>query len=77
MSMIKTTIAAFVLVAFASPVLADEYFVVQDVQTKKCTITHERPTTSTTVIVGGSGMTFKSETEAQTGMKTIKECVQQ
>jgi len=76
--MVKTAVAALMLIAFTSPVLADEaYYIVQDVQTKKCTITHEKPTTSTTVIVGDSGVTYKTETEAQAGLKTVKVCTEQ
>jgi len=49
-----------------------EYYVVQDVKTKKCTIVDKRPTTTTEVTVLGN--TFKTRTEAETGMKTEKVC---
>jgi hypothetical protein len=49
-----------------------EYYVVQDVKTKKCTIVEKKPTTTTEVTVLGS--TFKTRTEAETGMKTEKVC---
>ena len=49
-----------------------EYYVVQDASTKKCTIVDKKPTTTTTVQVGP--MAFKSRTEAESGMKTIKVC---
>jgi hypothetical protein len=51
---------------------ATEYYVVQDATTKKCTIVDKKPTTSTMVQVGP--VAFKSRTEAETGMKTIKVC---
>jgi hypothetical protein len=38
-------IAAFVIPAFA----ADEFYVVQDVKTKKCAIVDKKPTTATEV----------------------------
>ena len=50
-----------------------EYYVVQDVKTKKCTIVEKKPTTTTEVTVLGS--TFKTRTEAETGMKAEKVCV--
>ena len=50
-----------------------EYYVVQDVKTKKCTIVEKKPTTTTEVTILGS--TFKTRTEAETGMKTEKVCV--
>ena len=68
------------LTVFAVPALAqsttttttNEYYVVQDATTKKCTIVDKKPTTTTMVQVGP--MAFKSRTEAETGMKTIKVC---
>ena len=57
---------------FASWDVATEYYVVQDTSTKKCTIVDKKPTTSTTVVVGDG--VFKSRTEAETGMKSIKVC---
>ena len=52
---------------------AAEYYVVRDATTKKCTIVDTKPTTNTTVVVG-DGKVFKTRTEAETGMKTIKVC---
>jgi hypothetical protein len=50
-----------------------EFYVVQDTSTKKCTIVDKKPTATTTVVVG-DGKVFKTRTEAETGMKTIKVC---
>jgi uncharacterized membrane protein len=58
--------------AFAQSTTTTEYYVVQDASTKKCTIVDKKPTTTTMVQVGP--MAFKSRTEAETGMKTIKVC---
>lgn len=49
-----------------------EYYIVQDVKTKKCTVVDKKPTTMTEVTVLGN--TFKTRTEAETGMKTEKVC---
>ena len=49
-----------------------EFYVVQDAQTKRCTIVDQRPTVSTMTVVGNG--VFKTRAEAETGMKTIKVC---
>jgi hypothetical protein len=69
----KKIIAAALAVAFVTPALAAEFYVVQDVKTKKCTIVDAKPTSETTVVVG-DGKVFATRTEAQTGMKSIKVC---
>lgn len=63
-------VAAFSLPAFA----ADEFYVVQDVKTKKCTIVDKKPTDSSMTVVSPSGTIYKSRTEAESGMKTVKVC---
>ena len=69
----KALIAGMLVIAFAMPALAaDEFYVVQDVKTKKCTIVDKKPTTTTETVVG-NGM-YKTRTEAETGMKTVKVC---
>ena len=55
---------------------ASSYYIVQDASTKKCTITHEKPTGASMTIVGGDGTIYKTETEAQSAMKTTKVCTQ-
>jgi hypothetical protein len=61
------------LTAIVTPALADEYYVVRDTTTKKCTIVEKRPTSSTVVMVGP--LAFKTRTEAEGAMKTEKVCV--
>ena len=71
----KKLVAIAMLVAFVSPALAaDEFYVVQDVKTKKCTIVDKKPTVTTTTVVGNS--VYKTRTEAETGMKTVKVCTE-
>jgi hypothetical protein len=79
-----TLLAGAMLAAFSAPSFAQgmsqttttttttEYYVVQDAATKKCTIVDKKPTTSTMVQVGP--VAFKSKTEAEEGMKTVKVC---
>ena len=63
-------VAAFSLPAFA----ADEFYIVQDVKTKKCTIVDKKPTVTTTTVVGDT--VYKTRTEAEGGMKTVKVCTE-
>lgn len=68
-------IAAFAVTgAFAQTTVSSEFYVVRDASTKKCTIVDKRPTTTTTTVVD-NGM-FKTRTEAETGMKTMKICTE-
>lgn len=70
----KKILGAALILAFVTPALAQsEFWVVQDVKTKKCTIVDKKPTTTETVVVG-DGKVFKTRTEAETGMKTVKVC---
>jgi len=68
----KKLVCAAVLAAFVTPAMAD-FYVVQDTATKKCTIVDKKPTVTTSVVVG-DGKVFKTRTEAETGMKTVKVC---
>ena len=63
---------AFAATSIAQTASAAEFYVVRDATTKKCTIVDTRPTTTTTTIVDNG--TFKTRTEAETGMKTMKVC---
>ena len=63
---------ATAFVSSATVVQAAEFYVVQDSSTKKCTVVDAKPTTTTTVVVG-NGM-YKTKTEAETAMKTVKVC---
>ena len=63
---------AFAASVAAQTAVAAEFYVVRDATTKKCTIVDTKPTTTTTTIVDNG--TFKTKTEAETGMKTMKVC---
>ena len=71
---IKAIIAAAAITTIAAPAFAaDAYYVVQDAKTKKCTITKSKPKTTETTVVG-DGTVYKTRTEAETGMKSVKVC---
>lgn len=70
---IKTVIAAALLASVAAPAFAQSFYIVQDVKTKKCTITETKPTTTETTVVSGDTV-YKTRAEAETGIKTVKVC---
>ena len=71
----KLALSAVLLLAFATTAIAQtaSFYVVQDAKTKKCTIINQKPTTQETVVVG-DGVVYKTRTEAETAMKTVKVC---
>ena len=72
---IKLVAAAALIASFAAPAFAaDEFYVVQDVKTKKCTVVDKKPTESSMTVVSPSGTVYKTKAEAEAGMKTVKVC---
>ena len=70
----KKLFAVAILVAFTAPALAQsEFYVVQDVKTKKCTIVSEKPKDTVTVTQVGP-VAFKTRSEAEGSIKTTKVC---
>ena len=72
----KIAVAAILAGALAMPAFAQttEFYVVQDKDTKKCTIVDKKPTTTTTTVVDNG--VFKTRTEAESSMKTMKVCTE-
>jgi hypothetical protein len=72
---LKIVTAALMLSAISLPAFAaDEFYVVQDVKTKKCTIVDKKPAASEATLVGPDGTVYKTRTEAESAMKTVKVC---
>lgn len=70
MNMIFRALAvATVVAAYAAPAMADEYYVVRDTRTQKCTVVTERPRDTTLVQVGP--LAFKTRDEADRQVTTI------
>jgi hypothetical protein len=69
-----TFIAATAFVAlFAMPAFAaNEFYLVQDATSKKCSIVEVKPSVATTTVVGA---VHKTRMEAETAMKAEKSCV--
>jgi len=65
---------AFAASTVAQTAMAAEFYVVRDATTKKCTVVETKPTTTTTTVVDNG--IFKTKTEAETGMKTMKVCTE-
>ena len=70
----RAIIAATLVVTFAGPALAEEFSVVRNATTHKCTIVNKAPTEKSVTVVSPSGSVYKTRTEAESGMKTIKVC---
>ena len=72
---IKLVAAAALVASLAVPAFAaDEFYVVQDAKTKKCTIVDKKPTESSMTVVSPAGAIYKTRAEAEAGMKTVKVC---
>ena len=74
--LISGALAAFAVVGIvsASAQPAGSFYIVRDATTKKCTIVDQKPTTTTTTVVGDG--VYKTRTEAETGMKSVKVCTE-
>ena len=71
----KLILATALAGAFAMPAFAQaEFYIVQDTATKKCTVVDKKPTVTTQTIVTPAGTVYKTKTEAEAGMKTVKVC---
>jgi hypothetical protein len=71
----KLVAAAALVASFAAPAFAaDEFYVVQDGKTKRCTVVDKKPTESSMTVVSPAGTVYKTKAEAEAGMKTVKVC---
>ena len=67
-------IAGSLALPSAAAFAQDAYYVIQDVKTKKCSIVDKKPVASEATIVGPDGVVYKTRTEAEGAMKTVKVC---
>jgi hypothetical protein len=80
MTLKRIVTSTAVLAALLLPALgalaqgATSYYIVQDVKTKKCTIVDKKPVASEATVVGPDGVVYKTRTEAENAMKTVKVC---
>jgi hypothetical protein len=72
---LKLVAAAALVASLAAPAFAaDEFYVVQDGKTKKCTVVDKKPTESSMTVVSPAGTVYKTRAEAEAGMRTVKVC---
>ena len=70
---IKYALCGVALAALVTPALAaNEFYVVQDTASKKCSIAEQKPTVATSTLV--STTAYKTQVEAETAMKADKIC---
>jgi hypothetical protein len=70
---IATSKAGLVMTAAIAETRSSEYFVVLDTKTETCTVADKKPKTKTVKIVGDA--TYRTQAEAENGMKIIKVCI--
>jgi hypothetical protein len=68
----KTLLAAAIVISFAAPAVADEYYVVRGPD-RHCTVTTTKPTEQTTITQIGP-LAFETREKAQERMKTTTVC---
>lgn len=73
----KSLFAAALVAGFAIPAVAQaaDFYIVQDVKTKKCQIVAQKPTTGGEwTMISPEGKVYKTQDEAQSAMKTMTVC---
>ena len=69
----KYALCGVALAAFGTPALAaNEFYIVKDTTSKKCSIVEQKPTNGTSALVGTT--VYKTQAEAESGMKAEKSC---
>ena len=78
MTLTRFATSAALLAALTLPTLAQaqSYYVVQDMKTKKCTIVDKKPISTEETVVGPDGAVYKTRSEAEGAMKTVKVCTE-
>jgi len=73
----KKFCAVAVAVALASMASAnaqeEEYYVVQDKMTRKCSVAHKKPTSDSNLIIVSDGI-YRTRAEAEAGIEKISAC---
>jgi hypothetical protein len=72
----RTLLSVLIAMAVVTPALAaDGYYIVRDPAARRCTVVNQRPTLSTTTIVGG--IVYKTREEAETAMRSAGACAEE
>jgi hypothetical protein len=67
----KYLVGTALAVLLVTPAAAQEFWIVQDTATKRCTVVEQRPSTTTTTRVMGDGRTYKTLVEAEGAVKEV------
>ena len=68
----KYVVAGALIVAFAAPAFAAEFYVAQNAADKKCSVVDAKPDGKTATMVGKTS--YKSKDEADKALKAATEC---
>jgi hypothetical protein len=70
---IKMILAVAVTVSVAAPAMADEYYVVREPSTHKCTVVTKKPASNEEVTQIGP-LAFETRQKAEERIKTVEDC---
>lgn len=73
----KAVVGIAFLVSSYAAVWAEEFYIVRDLATQKCTVVNKPPVTNTRTITLATDAIFKSRADAEAGVKSIKVCTGQ
>jgi hypothetical protein len=73
----KAVVGIAFLVSSYTAVWAEEFYIVRDLATQKCTVVNKPPVTNTRTITLATDAIFKSRADAEAGIKSIKVCTGQ
>jgi hypothetical protein len=73
----KAVVGIAFLVSSYAAVWAEEFYIVRDLATQKCTVVNKPPVTNTRTITLATDAIFKSRADAEAGIKSIKVCTGQ
>jgi hypothetical protein len=70
----RPLLSSLIAIAVVTPALAaDAYYIVRDPVARRCTVVNQRPTLSTSVIVGEA---YRTRAEAEAAMRTAGACAE-
>ena len=70
----QRTLVAIIVSLFSTPVLAEEFYIVHDSMTQKCTVADRPPVTNIRTINLATDTIYKTRQEAESAMKAIEVC---
>jgi len=66
----KYVLGTALALALVTPALADQFYIVENPSTKKCTVVEQKPA-DTSVVVMGNGRVYTTRSAAESAVKTI------